>query len=395
MEIGLYIVDMDYSYKKLKELNSEFGDAFYIFDNHIVESTIKSFYDSFSSSKNDLIIAYPFKTCFLFPLIRTAENNGCYAEVASDYEYALANHAGFKNNRIVFNGPYKDFDLVIKILKAGGYVNLDSCYEVEQLIHLMKSSNINVGLRCNFDVDERVSRFGIDCKSNMIFDVAKKLTENSIGINGLHCHIKCRDLESWRIKTRKLVSIYNSLIERGYGDKIEYLDLGGGFHYGKAKEYASVIIDELQGIPSNIRIILEPGAGISEGCLDFCSRIVNENVVDNTKYVTMAGCVADVSAIRKYPPSDVLSFKQNETDSQMEVKICGFTCMEDDIIVHSHQEYLSVDDFVVFKGVGAYSSALRSNFIRGYAPVISYNSNQFTLCRSNASFDYYIMSSGQ
>lgn len=50
--------------------------------------------------------------------------------------------------------------------------------------------------------------------------------------------------------------------------------------------------------------------------------------------------------------------------------LAGFTCMEDDILCADYPEPVAVGDFLLFCHTGAYSSALRPDFIREAPPIV-------------------------
>ena len=71
-------------------------------------------------------VAYSVKTNPFPWILEVAREEGCYAEVVSNEEYARALEAGFPPEQIVFNGPIKGRDWLFYALDAGSYVNLDS-----------------------------------------------------------------------------------------------------------------------------------------------------------------------------------------------------------------------------------------------------------------------------
>ena len=71
-------------------------------------------------------VAYSVKTNPFPWILEVARDEGCYAEVVSNEEYARALQCGFAPDKIVFNGPIKGRDWLFYALDAGSYVNLDS-----------------------------------------------------------------------------------------------------------------------------------------------------------------------------------------------------------------------------------------------------------------------------
>lgn len=385
---------MKLDYELLCTLSARYGDSFYIVDTQKLKQDVINFRASFRALFSDVVIAYSFKTCFLKAVLDVVKQEGCWAEITSEYEYELARKMGFEASKTVYNGPYKSTNIMVELINQGGVVNLDSLYEVKQLCSVSELlvSNVAVGLRCNFNVDGRPSRFGIDCESDDLERAIKMLQKSNVSVHCLHCHIKAASFEAWKVKMTKLVLIINKMKNKNLLQDLKYIDIGGGYRYQESKKYADLIYEVFhENQMDKLTVILEPGAAVAEGSAVFASRIVNQNNVNGKKYVTMAGCTDDVSAIRKKPPSNVILYS-NFAKKEGSVYVGGFTCMEDDIISQLPYD-AQVGDFLLFENVGAYSSSLRSNFIRGYPAVLKYDGD-LSLSRAIATPDYYFRSSG-
>ena len=116
-------------------------------------------------------VAYSVKTNPFPWILEVARDEGCYAEVVSNEEYARALQCGFVPEKIVFNGPIKGRDWLFYALDAGSYVNLDSKREIEWVREYAESGkSARVGLRANILLekhcpgetlsDDRHGRFG-------------------------------------------------------------------------------------------------------------------------------------------------------------------------------------------------------------------------------------------
>ena len=116
-------------------------------------------------------VAYSVKTNPFPWILEVARDEGCYAEVVSNEEYARALQCGFAPDKIVFNGPIKGRDWLFYALDAGSYVNLDSKREIEWVREYAESGkSARVGLRANILLekhcpgetlsDDRHGRFG-------------------------------------------------------------------------------------------------------------------------------------------------------------------------------------------------------------------------------------------
>ena len=178
---------------KLNELVSEYGAAFYLLDSDVFEANYIKLSDAFKSYYKEFNIAYSCKTNYIPKLVKIVDRLGGYAEVVSDMEMQIALKSGVEYKRIIWNGPIKNSSKVEELLLNGGTVNIDSIYELEGIKKIAEKHNdkqINIGIRCNYDVGDGVlSRFGIDVESED-FNAAIKLSSqvSNIHINGLHVH---------------------------------------------------------------------------------------------------------------------------------------------------------------------------------------------------------------
>lgn len=358
----------------LDKMSDMYGDGFYILYNNKIKAIYSAFLNAFSNEYCNCQIAYSLKTCFIPGLLRKLHELGSWAEVTSEYEYSLARSLGFNENQIIYNGPYKQMELAVNLAIKGGITNIDSMEEAIRFCECAQGRKLQVGIRCNYLVDGRSSRFGVNIENGELDHVINFLLSHGIEVQGLMCHIKTKTLEDWKRKTSILVEVAKSM-------DLEYIDVGGGYQFDTDMfvDYAKVISKELGDLKERgIKLILEPGAAICEGTMDYIAKVVNTNLIRNTKYVTVAGTVFDISAIRKRPPGAVIAVcneKIRKTVRPEKVTIAGFTCLEDDIIIDEFETDLYVGDYLIFENVGAYASSLRPEFIRGYPAIITCEEN--------------------
>jgi diaminopimelate decarboxylase len=157
---------MKLSWCDFERLEREYGESFFILDICRFEQNYTEFVRAFRSIYANTNLGYSYKTNYLPKLCQTASALGGYAEVVSQMEYELALSIGVPPQRIIFNGPLKPQAVLEQAILAGSIVNLDCLEEVEIVAELARKSptqQIEVGLRCNFDLgNDRISRFGFD-----------------------------------------------------------------------------------------------------------------------------------------------------------------------------------------------------------------------------------------
>ena len=117
---------------------------------------IKLLRDSLSENwGSNFVMGYSVKTNSLPWLLSYLKGQGFYAEVVSDTEYDLAHRLGFTGKQTIYNSPIKDKKVFETVLLPGGYVNLDSSYELdwmEELAAIYPDRQFSVGVRVNCDI---------------------------------------------------------------------------------------------------------------------------------------------------------------------------------------------------------------------------------------------------
>lgn len=216
----------------LKELTEKFGSAFYLLDSRQFGNNYTELKKAFTDIYPKFNIAYSYKTNYTPALCKIVDVMGGYAEVVSDMEMEIALRIGVKPEKIIWNGPYKNYDKVEELLLLGGTVNLDSIYEEELLRQIAErhpDHKLNVGIRVNFDIDDgNVSRFGFDVDGGDFKRILNfvRNTQN-LYLIGIQCHFATRRLDTWSPRAEGMLALLDRL-----NIVPEHIDLGGGL-FGK------------------------------------------------------------------------------------------------------------------------------------------------------------------
>ena len=220
----------------LNSLSVRYGNAFYLLESDNFEQNYLELTNAFKKYYPKFNIAYSYKTNYTPKLVQIVDRLGGYAEVVSEMEMEIALHSGVSPQRIIWNGPIKNNDKVKELLLAGGTVNIDSIYEIDNIMIIAGNHpdhTLNVGVRCNYDVGDGVlSRFGFDVDGEDFDKVMSfiKSTSNLHLVN-LQAHFAKRSPEFWTARAEGMLKTYDKVVEK-YGLKPERLDIGGGI-YGK------------------------------------------------------------------------------------------------------------------------------------------------------------------
>lgn len=399
---------MKITWELLENLSNKYGESFYLLDSRKFERNYEALLKEFRDIYPNTFIAYSYKTNYMPKLCKLINYLGGYAEVVSEMEYNLAIKIGVTPQKIIFNGPYKNKKTVEKLLLGGGVVNLDSYYELDIIKKIATKNpdkNISVGIRCNFDIkDSVISRFGFDVEGDDLYNVFNILKKfNNIYIKGFHCHFPTRNIDSFTIRTEKMLS----LTKKYFTNPPAFINLGGGL-FGKMSpmlkeqfnikvpsysEYADVIANKFKDFYRDTecskkpKLILEPGSALVADTMKFVARVINIKEVRSKKIATVSGSIYNISPTlnnKNLPITAYHNLKSNCTEQKYEkIDIGGYTCIESDYLYKGYNGSLSIGDYVVFDNVGSYSIVLKPPFILPNFAVIdcNFSENSFELVK--------------
>ena len=395
------------SWNDIKNLEDRYGDSFYILDIRKFEKNYKDFLEEFRLIYPNTNFGYSYKTNYIPKLCQSVNAMGGYAEVVSQMEYELAQRIGVSSERIIFNGPLKSQEDLETAILSGSTVNLDCREEVEIVASLAErfpERDIQVGIRCNFDIGaNRISRFGFDVERgelDFIFERFARL--DNCHVVGLHCHINTvtRSTESYALRTQKILE----LSDRYFQDTPpKFIDVGGGFfshmspdlrqqfdfHIPTYSEYAKAIASQLKDKYPDTnapQLILEPGVAVVADVMKYVGKVVGVKTIRSRKLALVVGSVHNVkpTMTSKKLSSKLYSNPSQEVSKiQPPVDLVGYTCMEHDCLYEDYSGEVGFGDYLVFDNIGAYTIVFKPPFIRPNPPVIAYDSavDEYSLCR--------------
>jgi diaminopimelate decarboxylase len=394
---------MKLSWNLLKELESKYGDSFYILDFDAFKNNYWEFLKEFRNIYPGTNIAYSYKTNYLPEICKYVDSQSGYAEVVSRMEYDLAVKIGVNPRNIIFNGPYKTGDDLQTALLAGAVVNLDSFQEGLEIKHIcgkFPGQEMRVGIRCSLEIEKDfTSRFGIDVNGHEFEKVILLLKGlKNCKIAGLHCHLitKKRSTGDYYMIATKMLEVFFNYFEK---DSLDFIDIGGGFFSkmddGLKKQFAYPIpsfkdyaaaaaVPFAKKFPgeNGPQLIVEPGISITADTMKFVTKIIGVKKSGSKLTAVASGSIYNVKPTRSNRNLPITVYcpgkKHDEKNLAAPVDISGYTCMEDDYLYKGWPGPLSRDDYVVFDNVGAYTIVLKPPFIRPNVPVLSFESGKGT-----------------
>lgn len=388
----------------IKQLQAEYGEAFYLLDS----AQFRKNYAELKAAFNDIYpnwnIAYSYKTNYTPKLCKIVNELGGYAEVVSEMELEIAKRVGCKMDRVIWNGPIKNVPIMEQFLLDGGTINIDCIEELEQVkdIHNRHADKlINVGIRCNYDVNDGVvSRFGFDIDGVEFMEAVKfaTTTENVKFIN-FQCHFAKRQIAYWPARAKGMVDLIDRL-----GIIPERIDIGGGL-FGKmadslraqfsceipdyeayAKAAAQVFADYFKDKDVKPKMLIEPGSAVVGDCMKFIGTVKTIKNVRGKWIATVLGSQKNISMTGINPPMEVIAMG-GEQKEYKDLDFVGFTCIEGDVLYHNYTGKLAHQDVIVISNCGSYSLVMKPPFILPNFPVLDISEGKTEVIKRAENFD--------
>lgn len=376
---------MQINSKVISRLRSQYGEAFYLLDSEQFRNNFIELKDTFSAIYPNFNIAYSYKTNYAPKFCKIVNELDGYAEVVSEMEMELALKCGVEPKRIIWNGPIKNPEKMREFLLAGGTVNIDSINEAEEIRDSANSVDavLNVGIRCNYEVNDGVvSRFGFDINGE---DFKRALeivtTTKKLHFINFHCHFAKRQIEYWSARAKGMLDVLNQA-----GIIPERIDIGGGL-FGKmpdslkeqftadipeyqayAETAATVFADYFKDKVVKPELLIEPGSAVVGDCMKFVGTVKTIKNVRGKYIASVLGSQKNISMARINPPMEVIHMSEGKNYENLD--IVGFTCIEGDVLNKNYCGKLAVDDAIVISNCGSYSLVMKPPFILPNFPVI-------------------------
>lgn len=405
----------DPQYKELHQLAERFGTPFYLLDGDKFMANYHGIQAAFRSRYAKSVVAYSYKANYIPYLCHLVKNAGGYAEVVSRLEYDLALRVGQDAEKIIFNGPIKEYADIELALKNRSLINLESWYEIDHLAAYAKkhpTATIEVGLRINVDLRDAhgvstlqggldSSRFGFAVKPDGIsraLELIVGMTNVSVICLSAHCSSSNRALWVYERIARTLCEV----AAQANLDTVRYIDVGGGI-FGKVPkqmqwietptfdEYAETICSVLSSYPWVKKrqpiLVLEPGIAMAANCMSLVARVMDIKSINGINYILVDGSVFNVKpSLHKHNLPYTFHAEQPRSDQQ-KYMVCGNTCMEKDVLLEDivtnevrRGDYLRIDN------VGAYSVVMSPPFITTFPPIIAQVDGVDTVLRKRQDF---------
>ncbi|WP_116202836.1 diaminopimelate decarboxylase [Amycolatopsis circi] len=248
----------------VSHLAARFGTPAYLLDEEQVRETARAYRRALPEAD----VAFASKALCTRAVLRWVAEEGLSLDTCSAGEIAVARAVGFPAERILLHGNAKTPEDLKAALQYGvGRIVLDSLDEVEQLGSLAHGAQrvlIRVTPGVSGDTHAAITtgtegqKFGFslraDVRDNVDRAVAAVLSQPSLQLTGLHCHIgsQVSRVDRYEEAARKMVEVLIRIRDQ-YGITLRDLDLGGGHAVPYADREASF---DLEGYARRLRVAL-------------------------------------------------------------------------------------------------------------------------------------------
>lgn len=395
---------MEINKNVIKELQAEYGEAFYLLDSTQFRKNYTELKAAFNNVYPNWNIAYSYKTNYTPKLCKIVNELGGYAEVVSEMELEIAKRVGCKMDRVIWNGPIKNVPIMEQFLLDGGTINIDSIEELEQVKDIPNrhaDKLINVGIRCNYDVNDGVvSRFGFDIDGEDFMEAVKfATTTKNVKLINFQCHFAKRQIAYWPARAKGMVDLIDRL-----GIIPERIDIGGGL-FGKmadslkaqfsseipdyeayAKAAAQVFADYFKDKDVKPELLIEPGSAVVGDCMKFVGTVKTIKNVRGKWMAHVLGSQKNISMTGINPPIEVIAMG-GEQKEYKDLDFLGFTCIEGDVLYHNYNGKLAHQDVIVISNCGSYSLVMKPPFILPNFPVLDISEGKTEVIKRAENFD--------
>ena len=335
-------------------------------------------------------------------ILKEAVAAGAGLEAASFEEVCIGLDAGAPPARIVFDSPAKTNAELAEALALGVIVNADNFDELDRIDALLaraRSTSL-VGLRVNpmvgagsigiTSVADGGSKFGVDIDSER--GRIRSCFERYPWLRGLHAHIGSQgcSLELLVAGARRLVELVREIDTAGDGDRIDFVDIGGGLsaEYDgddtapDIEDYAAMLRAHAADLfDGRFRVITEFGRALQAGCGFALSRVEYVKHVAG-KPLAVIHLGADMLMRPVYLPGQ-WKHRLLVLDSAGRLKsgeatpwtIAGPLCFAGDIVARDAPlPCVEPGDLVAVRDAGAYTLSMWSRHCsRGMPSVLGYH----------------------
>lgn len=358
----LYAANIDF-----KNLVNTFGSPLLVLD----QATIRTQYNDLKQALPNVTLHYALKPLPLKEMVSNLNMLGSSFDLATNGEVDLVRECGVNPQKCIHTHPIKKISDIEYALDYGCNIFVfDNISELEKFIPF--ADKVKLLLRVSFPNSEvkvdLSKKFG--CHPNEALTLLQKAKEFNIPLYGLSFHVGSQVPNANR-HVEAINACINIINQAKNNDiNLEVLDIGGGFpvDYASAKKidifkFCEPIREALKNLPSNMRILAEPGRFLSAPVMTNICTVIGKSIrfgkpwyyLDDGVYCSYSGQIFDHVTYPKYTP-----YNNGVVQSSV---LAGPTCDSIDVIAEDIMlPELNIGDILVGRMMGAYTIATATEF---------------------------------
>ncbi len=384
----------------VSDLIEKYGSPLYVLSEQTIRETYREAKQAFETRYPKVQFAWSYKTNYLNAVCKIFHQEGSWAEVVSGMEYDKALQNGVKGSQIIFNGPSKSREDLVKAIDNDSLIHIDHFDELFLVLELAQTSakKPKVAIRVNMDtgIYPKWDRFGFNYENGEAWEALNRIMlSGKLELVGLHTHIGTYIMtpDAYRVAATKLADLaYN--VERKFKHNVRYIDMGGGFaskntlkgayHTGidtspTFEEYAEAISGAL--ISSNLNpdqlpvLILETGRALIDDAGYILGTVIANKRLSDGRRSLIVDVGVNLLFTSFWYEHEIYPAK-GETQFTEDTTIYGPLCMNIDVIRAAIDfPVLKQGDQFVIKRVGAYNTTQWMQFIHNRPAIVLIDEN--------------------
>jgi diaminopimelate decarboxylase len=381
------------------ELARGFGTALYVMDEEHIRTQLRNYLEWTRYHWKDVDVVFAGKAFICKAMCRLVAEEGCYLDVSSGGELAIALAADFPPEHIVSHGNNKTIRELTEAIEAGvGRIVVDSFEELVRIDRLARERGVRQAILIRVtpgivaDTHEYIqtgaedSKFGFGLRDGVALKAVEEAAQLAgIDFRGLHMHIGSQifALNSYA-KAIEVIVHFMDEIRTETGCIVSELDTGGGLGiaYGvpdepsTIKQFGKVIVDDIKehceehALPVP-HIMVEPGRSIvaNAGVTLYTVGTI-KHIPDVRTWVAVDGGMTDNIRTALYDAHYEPTIA-NKADRPRDtvVTVAGKHCESGDVIVVDTPLQAAEDgDILCVFATGAYCQSMASNYNKQVRP---------------------------
>ena len=385
------------NFEFLNNLAERFGTPLYSYDVGSVKESYQELVDALPDGSD---IFFSLKSNPHPALAKTLMACGSKVEITSDGEMDVAFLAGFNTKDMLYAGPGKTTNSLIKAFERNiKKVAIESWDDLARVNDIAKRTGRTVDALLRINPDQQIKSLGmsmVGVSSQFGFEIEDLIgnlrLENygSVNIKGFQIYYGSQIFDSTALlETAKIGIAASARVAKKLGIDVTYIDLGGGFGHPFAKRGAKADLIGLKaGITACLNSVFPPVGGqqvklgfesgrfLVAGSGVLITRVEHVKESKGKTFVVLdAGInhLGGMSGLGRLPKLevDLVSLQRDDTESTMVADIVGPLCTPLDCIARNRTiPKVKVGDLVALPNVGAYGlTASLNGFLSRPFPV--------------------------